>query len=345
MNFEQYQSIDAVHYSALSSIAKHPSHLAREFSDEEQERELTESMLLGSLTDCIIFTPDEFDTRFFESTTVKPSDKMGLMLEYYLEHEGSPLLMDKDKVLEAARAVNYQRNWGPDTIYKKFVEECAQYINIISTLAGRTLVSPEMKERATKLVTTLVTNEYTGPIFKPQEGVDKLPQFFYKWNVVVTPADDGPDEVLDCKMLSDYVVIDHRNKTIQPYDLKVIYGNPLQFYKTHYVKFNYYLQAAFYTLGLQKLVENVPEFANYRIEPFRFMVIAERYLPVIWTVTDLWLQVGLYGGQLTDGDYIPGVYKLLSDYAWHKYTRIFDYPSEVVLQNGVLRLPNNIIKA
>jgi len=75
--FEAYKNIDAVNYSTLKAV------LSESFNQIKRE---SDAMNLGSLVDCKITTPEEFEAQFAVITS-KPGDKPKQIVDHIFETE------------------------------------------------------------------------------------------------------------------------------------------------------------------------------------------------------------------------------------------------------------------
>lgn len=121
-------------------------------------------------------------------------------------------------------------------------------------------------------------------------------------------------------------MVDHANKTIQPFDLKTI-GKGVYNFPTSFYQFAYFRQAAFYTLALEHWVEQrkeIVDLAGYKRLPFQFVAVdskAKSHSPaIIYQCTDKDLNRGLYGGKVRGGPEVDGIYDLVAAYKWHMST-------------------------
>lgn len=104
-----------------------------------------------------------------------------------------------------------------------------------------------------------------------------------------------------CKGLLDGVVIDHKHKTIQPFDLKTT-GKSVYDFPLSYLQFGYYRQCAFYEIALQSKESPVRSLLDqgYEMLDFVFIVVENKLSsshPAIKFKTNAYdRKVGLEGG-------------------------------------------------
>ena len=67
----------------------------------------------------------------------------------------------------------------------------------------------------------------------------------------------------------DLLVVNHKDKTIQPVDLKTS-SMPAYDFAEHFVKMRYDIQAQLYYDVLREVVYNISEYYNYQVLPFLY---------------------------------------------------------------------------
>jgi hypothetical protein len=123
---------------------------------------------------------------------------------------------------------------------------------------------------------------------------------------------------IDIKGMLDFVYISHKKKTVVPFDLKTGYRSYIDFFKTGYLGWNYYIQASLYKMLLQQVLSTHPILKDYKVDNFRFMYCGrEDKLPAIFKVTDKQHEAGLSGFTFNAEKY-EGVAELAQEYAYYK---------------------------
>jgi len=126
------------------------------------------------------------------------------------------------------------------------------------------------------------------------------------------------------KALLDGIRINHKDETIEPFDLKTI-GKSVFDFPQSYVDYGYYTQAALYDYAIR--TPNSPVFAyidqGYRVKDFTFIVVETKTSStnpaIIYTTTQKERNCGFEGG-VVNNKYYKGIYQLLDDYLWHEST-------------------------
>lgn len=137
------------------------------------------------------------------------------------------------------------------------------------------------------------------------------------------------------KCYLDMVIIDHKNKTIKGIDLKT--GSPpADEFMSSFFKYKYYLQAGIYDLALKRL--NAEKFdGKYTVEDFKFLYLCKFDIenPIIYSVSDKWINASIKGFKTSSGFYYRGINELIREVEWHKQKKIFNVSRNVYLNDEV----------
>lgn len=337
MTEPEYRALPYLSYSMLAGVDKNPSNILN------TEFKQTKSLLYGSVVDCLLFDgEEEFRKKYaimdYDGPTDIVKEVVDQVYEKYIESKDSFLFNKNaklkdlyDLVLQTARQLDYGgKNWKDDTIVSKIVNEGgSDYFDFLKLNIDKTMIDAWMYERAINSVYTLQNNDISKSYLTQKEGIEIQYQFPIIWNY------DGEK----CKSLLDILFIDHNTKTIIPVDLKTTYDDVLEFPK-NYLKWKYYIQAAFYTKAVHYLKLQYKHLFDYKVESFRFMVISsnDTKRPLIWLTNEKDLVAGELGGVLKDGTKVRGFKDLINDYKWHKEHDLYSYPREVYDKIGHLEL-------
>ena len=126
------------------------------------------------------------------------------------------------------------------------------------------------------------TNEATSKYFQE----DRLTEIIFQMSI------DFTYERVDCKALLDMVIINHKDKTIQPIDIKTMGDYTINFPKSLRQR-RYDIQAAFYVEALK----SKGVYATYEILPFKFIVEStiDPGNPLVFTCSQELLNIGKFG--------------------------------------------------
>lgn len=145
------------------------------------------------------------------------------------------------------------------------------------------------------------------------------------------------------KALLDGIRVDHKEKTIEPFDLKTI-GKSVYDFKNNYLNYGYYTQAALYDYAIRQEGSPVLELIRegYAVKDFTFVVVETKISStnpaIIFTTDEKERHAGLYGGYC-EGKKYKGILELLEDYRWHVAQDQWVYPREVFQNEG--KIPIN----
>lgn len=295
--------------------------------------------LLGDAVDMWLTQgKEEFENSYYISTIKKPSDTIVKIVNRIFE--GYPYDENPrdyfDALLEACNHYEYQSNWKDETKINKISLEGQDYWNELIEADGRPIIDVEQYSIVKSIVNTLTTHEFTKDIFDTQDKVYGQLAIYFNYTDI------------ECKALLDRVHVNHKNKTIQPYDLKTT-GDFVTNFKKSAKRFRYDIQASWYTLALEHW--KTYNYPDYTILPFKFIVASTKYLdsyPLVYTCSKEELLSGQFGVTIPSTVFVGNeeiqsfkTYKGFEDaldlYLWHKENN-FEVEKEVALNKGNLQL-------
>lgn len=317
----EYHENKSCSYSVLAALDVNQQSL---LVNQQKEKE---SFTFGSLVDCMAYTPDILDYRFFISTVPKPAEKAGDWIDAFLELEIPPdfRLRNIDHlILQARKNVGYQMNWKDDTILNKFEEICFPYLDVIAKAGDRNIITQDDYNKAESYIIRLTSNEFVGKYFrKIEKGIELQFQVPCYYTIENVPF----------KSLIDCLYIDHNNKTVTVVDLKTT-SKPLNQFEHSFIDYRYYIQAALYQEAV-RLSHAEVLVKGYKVHfSTLFIVINENEAPMIWECPQVMISTAWVGGITRYGRKIKGIHQLIEQYKWHMENQIFDYPMSTYLNNG-----------
>jgi hypothetical protein len=222
-----------------------------------------------------------------------------------------------------------------EAVINKFVgSEAEIYYNEIRRVRtlNLTVINTMEVSIAEKIVEQLRINSTTGPIVNlvnssRYEVIDQMQIEGYEI--------DGHQ----FKSMLDKVVIDHKEKTIQPYDLKCTWSVE-NFYEEYYLYRRAYIQAYLYYHAMLHLVKNEDSpYYGYTVERLRFIVCdsTNYYQPLIYTLENFDM-LAAYNGFLHKGRTYPGVQELIEALKWCKETNTWNISHKNYLSNGIVNI-------
>lgn len=254
-------------YWSYSTIAKYARNGFSAIATLHDKMKPTPEMEFGSLFDSFITKGKKtLDEYIMCDITVPPAEKGVLdVLSSTCTYENFDEVPMHD-VINAAETVSYQPKWKPDTRYAH-ISEYAKYYNTVKS--GKKLVPKADWDDAVEMYRIFREDPYLKTIFctKSTEEVEYLYQlqFCVPWLI------EGEDVKVKC--MFDLLIVNHKDKTIRPVDLKTS-SMPAYDFPEHFVKMRYDIQAQLYTHVLQKVIAQDYELNEYTILPFLFTDIS-----------------------------------------------------------------------
>lgn len=218
-----------------------------------------------------------------------------------------------------------------DKVVEKFWqnEEAVKYYKLTKDLGdGIIVISSDEHEAVMKAHELIMANEYVKPYFINDDPMvtllHQVPIFFLF-------------QGMECKALMDGIRIDHRNKTIEPLDLKT--SRSVYDFEEHFIQYKYYLQAAFYLLAIQSENSPVRQYLDqgYTILDFIFIAVenkASSSHPAIIFVTNEHDRTSALEGGYIKHRWVKGIIELINDYKYHLETDRWDLPVDLIVSKG-----------
>lgn len=304
-------------------------------------------MIYGSLVDCLLFTPDEFDDRFVIGDFDIPTPQMKIFTENLVirVYENSQLPDDRKESFEETFRWAYNdtkydahgnevafklKSMTVEAVMEKFEKECRGYYDYLIDVrvGGKMLATQEMYSKARLAVDRLIMSAITGPIISQENdyNIDVYKQLIILFEYMGIPF----------KSMVDLVHVNHSNRTIQPYDLKTTHN--AEEFPHSYIKFNYYIQAGVYHLAIHAWACQ-QGLQDYKILPMAFIVTdSYNYMsPLVYITADTNLRESIYGFTIGNRKY-RGTDELLEELKWHKENGTWDISYTNYRNKGVVKL-------
>lgn len=312
---------------------KLPSYSLLKRLDEMGPKSLLKSQKLegdylefGDLLDCILLQPEQLGEKFYFEAVDKPTEQLLELADHIISLDNAEdLINDVIEVNNISLELNLFGN-TKDTekrIIKFNTPKFWNYIRAKLNSRGKTVFSRDTETEAYMAVDILKNNPRTAQIFNPNEDVEVINQLKLVAKI----------EGYEVKGMIDRVHIDHKTKTIYPFDLKSTEFRLVNF-KKQFIKMKYYLQASLYSAMLAGFIKyNYPD---YVLAEFRFIVYSKSDRNVaVFVVSDTWLNNGYFGFIDYKGDYIKGIAQLLKDYYYYITDNIYTVEREILESNEI----------
>lgn len=357
MTEAQYRALEIDSYSSIKVFIEDRKKYYRKFVLKEPVRDSdTQSTIFGSLVDCLLFSPDEFDNRFTIAFTDVPKGQYGKLVDQLMEvtaaslNESGEVTRDLEDMLEEAYTnVKYDRNGTVvdfkrdsfDTVKRKFIgSDLEIYYRQLREAHGKEVIQSVTVDNALNIINELRTNSITAEIINmvTAEKMTVYNQFPIIGSLKGCFSEDVAEEEAKVKCLIDKLVIDHEAQQIHIYDLKTAWDNEGEFLN-NYFKYKYYLQAALYFYLVVEWKKSQPDLEAYVVRWPAFIVVdSNNYKsPLIYVTDNMNFTQGMRGFT-TRGKYHPGIINAFLDMVWHKRTGIWNISRENHRNNGIVRI-------
>ncbi len=359
---QEYRQVEQDSSSSIKDFATDRRKYYRKYIlGEKVEFEETKATIVGSLVDCILLGDEgDFEKKFFVSTcTEPPTGAMLLFTEALykrtiecMNEEGEvtrpfaslmkdaydDVRMDRDGNIVAfkrAKADSFE------AVVERFIGSSAEhYYQEIREIRpkGLTVVCLSDMENAEKIAEELKTNDITADIFNQETTVDI--EVLNQFQVEDVPAlyDEEGNELLSYKSMMDKVIVNHKTKTIQIYDLKCTWSVE-GFYTEYYLKRKAYIQAYLYRDAMLFATTERPEWKGYEVLPPKFIVCdsINYYSPLIYKLTEEDMRKAFLGFEFRGYSY-TGVQEIVSDLVWAKVHDVWRISRKAYENKGIVEL-------
>jgi hypothetical protein len=338
----QYRAVEMDSSSSLKDFSQDRKKYYKKYIlGEKVEDKDSSAANMGRIVETLLMEPHLFDDKFYMSSCT--STPTGLMLDFVealYKHtrdatdENGIVTTPMNELLEAAyRDSGFKIKY--EAVITKFVGSDAEiYYNEIRTVRSKnlTVINTTEVSIAEKIVEQLRINTTTAPIVNltsssRYEVIDQMQVEGY--------TIDGHK----FKSMLDKVVIDHKEKTIQPYDLKCTWSVE-NFYEEYYLYRRAYIQAYLYYRAMFILVtDEASPCHGYKVEYLKFIVCdsTNYYQPLIYTLDDDDMN-DAYKGFVHKGRTYPGVQDLIAALTWCVTTGTWTISHKNYLSNGVVNI-------
>ena len=341
-----YRELKKLNQSMLKIFDENPQVFYKQFVlGEQRKEEDTASTLLGSLCDYFLLEcrgdENEFNQNFdkyfclFQGNRTTAQvfdlcDELFTITKNSMTEGGEITVSFEDRFKEAFNNIQSQGKYKGKTWEKgleDFNKSGKEYFDTLLQSIGKKVVDLSLVEKAKFITNQLLTDDFTKNLWVYEENTEFLTKFAieFEWYG------------FECKMEADAILVDHRSKTIYPFDLKVLYDNEEFGYS--YLKNGYYLQQAFYWQGIKEWA-NAINIDEYEVKPMTFIVADSSKngrRPLIYKLTEHHLMQGLTGFY-NNGRYYRGVSELMGAVSWANYNQIWNVSREAFENNGIITL-------
>jgi hypothetical protein len=294
---------------------------------------------MGRMVETLLMEPQFFDERFHLSTCM--TTPTGLMLEFVealYKHTAEATADDgtitrsfeelaKDAYTDSGFKIKLEAVLG------KFIgSEAEIYYKEIREVRskGLTVVATQDVTNAEKIVTELKTNPVTADIVNLVDDVQ-----YSVFNQLQVEGYEVFGHMF--KSMMDKVVVDHKAKKVQVYDLKCTWSVE-NFYNEYYLYRRAYIQGFLYHKAAEFWASEMG-YGDYKILYPKFIVCdSTNYMnPLIYAMSDINMVDARAGFEHKGREY-PGVQQLIDDLKWALENDKWNISQENYLSNGIVKL-------
>ena len=336
----QYRAIYLDSSSSLKDFSMdrkkyHKKYILNQVVEDEESKAAT----TGRLVETLLMEPHLFDEKFHISTCMSTPTAMMLdfveaLYKYTVEattEEGMVTRSFEDMCKDAYADAGFKITL--DAVLKKFIgSEAEIYYKEIREVRSKklTVVTTKEIENAEKVVLELRTNPVTAEIVNLVNDT--------QYSVFNQLQVEGYD-VLEHKFKSmmDKVIVDHKAKTVQVYDLKCTWSVE-NFYSEYYLYRRAYIQGYLYHQAAQFWASECG-YGDYTILYPKFIVCdSTNYAnPLVYAMTMQSWMAAVNGFEYKGREY-PGVKQLIEDLKWTLENDVWNISRENHINNGIVNL-------
>lgn len=316
------QTYRAVNLDSASSLkdfsVDRKKYFRKHIMNEKMDDSENQAAVVGRIVETLLLEPEEFDGRFYLSSCL--TQPTGLMLDFVealykfsseATNDQGVVTRDFEDITEDAYVAS-KFKISKEAVLGKFIGSNAQiYYEEIRKVRTNNLTVVTTKDvtNAERIVENLKTNPVTKDVINiiDSERYTVLNQLQVE-NYEV----DGHM----FKSMLDKVIVDHKTKTIKPYDLKCTWSVE-GFFEEYYLYRKSYIQAYLYYKAMVHLTKPGGPFEGYSVDYLKFIVCdsTNYYNPLIYTLSARDM-IEAYEGFDHKGRTYTGVGNIIEDLKW-----------------------------
>ena len=336
----QYRAIYLDSSSSLKDFSTdrrkyHKKYILNEVVEDEDSKAAT----MGRMVETLLMEPHLFDERFYVSTCLAtPTNLMLEFVEALYRHtveatseEGTVTRSFEDMCRDAHAESGFKIKL--DAVLTKFIGSDAEvYYKEIREVRPKhlTVVAAQEIANAEKIVVELKTNPTTAEIVNLVDDVQ-----YSVHNQLQVEGYEVFGHMF--KSMMDKVIVDHKAKTVQVYDLKCTWSVE-NFYSEYYLYRRAYIQGFLYHKAAESWASEMG-YGDYEILLPRFIVCdSTNYAnPLVYAMTQDSMNNALDGFEYKGREY-PGVAQLIGDLKWALDKDVWNISRENHINNGIVNL-------
>lgn len=300
----EYRGLTMPSYSLLKKLDDSgPRSINRKYKFD------SEAIDFGSLLDCKLLCPEEFNNKFYFDATEKPAEQLLKLADHVSNlHVNFNQILDNEDISRISDEINlFGSVKDPVKRIAQFDKDIFwNYLKAKDESAGKVVFTPDTLTECSEAEQILKTHVKTAHLFNPTKDQEVLNQL-----IIITEVNG-----IKVKVMLDKVIVDHKKQTVTPHDLKATEFRQVNF-PYQFKKMKYYLQGGLYKTALINYCKEVLQL-GYAVEDFKFIVYSrsDRY-PFVWNMSYDWHIKAMDGFVDHHGDKVKGINELLNDYKFY----------------------------
>lgn len=271
-----YRADPALSYSTLARYEREGFNNLEHLFDKVE----TPSLTFGSAVDAIITGgQEEFDKGFMVAEFPSIPDSVVKIVKDLFRMFGNECrsldYISDDVIIDTAARVGYQPNWKPETRAKVIKEKGSEYYNLMYVAGDRTILDTNTYQDVCNAVKALKESEATKFYFAENNPFEPDIERFYQLKF------KGEFENIPVRCMLDEIIVNHKDKTILPIDLKTT-KSVITFNHSFY-QWGYFIQAQLYTYILYQNIKDDDYFKDFKILSYKFIAVDKSLLlPIVF---------------------------------------------------------------
>lgn len=321
-----YRDNPAINQSLLVALSKGVG----SYKYNKKEEFTPDPFLIGSAVDCLITTPDEFNSRFMVSSDLTFTSGVAKLVKTVYDEVEKPahgIEQYRDELMKEAVIQDYGQSWKEETRWKKIIEQSPLW-EALCMSEDRDIIGKNHIPIIDRCVDTLKNHDFSRKIISHEGEYQKEIYFKHRG--------------LDCKALLDKVIVNDLYcnlnigsivippLSVLPIDIKTL-GESVKAFGKSFRRWRYDCQSSWYMLALKKI------YPNYNILPMVFVVVSTstKEHPLIYKTVWDDLYIGKFGAKRDCNKTIP-----LKEYT--KNPDILGYEQMIDLYKLHMSMPEDI---
>lgn len=332
---QKYYSHQGVSQSSLKDLAYHPMYYKAKYIDKTLPETYgmdSEHFIIGSLSDCILLTPEYFE-QMFAICDFSISPQLKKLIDYIVKNKKD--YSSYDLLFDMTRALNIFGQIKSIETFKKSLqkENFEEAIVFYEENIGKTIVEQTQYEKALQISNSFAKNVFTKDYFKLSDNVELLTALPIYWFY----------SGRSLKSLIDFIRINHKNKTITVNDLKTTRFDTASF-SSSILEYRYDIQAAFYLEAVRWWIANIrQDLEDYEILGFNFFVESTNHVgnPLIYHMMNDDILIGEEGAYINTNGIVKhfiGFKELLENLNWHYENDIWFCTKNQYKNKGIINV-------